>query len=215
MTDSERQQILKMIQDGKISAEQGLVLMQALEEEPERDGVSVEPAVVEAGSGQPASKNAVFESGHKSDPEFDRKINQFRSLWMIPLWVGVVITIAGAYWMYAALQANAWGFWFFLAWLPFLLGVALTALALSSRSSRWIYINIRQKPGETPQRIVLTFPLTLVSWVLQFARFRIPEQNFGAADQVMDAIFVSTQSDGPFLVDVDDEDGEHVQVYIG
>ena len=215
MTDSERQQILKMIQDGKISAEQGLVLMQALEEEPERDGVSVEPAVVEAGSGQPAPKNAVFESGHKSDPEFDRKINQFRSLWMIPLWVGVVITIAGAYWMYAALQANAWGFWFFLAWLPFLLGVALTALALSSRSSRWIYINIRQKPGETPQRIVLTFPLTLVSWVLQFARFRIPEQNFGAADQVMDAIFVSTQSDGPFLVDVDDEDGEHVQVYIG
>ena len=35
MTDSERQQILKMIDDGKISAEQGLILMQALDHEPE------------------------------------------------------------------------------------------------------------------------------------------------------------------------------------
>jgi len=95
------------------------------------------------------------------------------------------------------------------------LGVAITALAFSSRSSRWIYINIKQKPGETPQRIVLVFPLTLVSWILKFARFSIPDQNLGAADQVMDAIFASTQSSEPFLVDVDDEDGEHVQVYIG
>ena len=215
MTDSERQQILKMIQDGKISAEQGLVLMQALDEEPEDHETPLAPPVSDDVIVEPPLASDPLESGQKSDPEFDRKINKFRRLWIIPLWSGVFITIAGAYWMYTALQANAWGFWFFLAWLPFLLGVALTALALSSRNSRWIYINVTQRPGESPHRIVLAFPLALVSWVLQFARFSIPEQNLGAADQVMDAIMASTKSTEPFLVDVNEEDGEHVQVYIG
>ena len=91
----------------------------------------------------------------------------------------------------------------------------LTALAFSSRSSRWIYINIKQKPGETPQRIVLAFPLALVSWGLQFARVSINEHERGAADQVMNALFASTRSSEPLMVDVNDEDGEHVQVYIG
>ena len=53
MTDSERQQILKMIEDGKISAEQGLVLMQALAEDepdnaqavPELPGAETAPQV--------------------------------------------------------------------------------------------------------------------------------------------------------------------------
>ena len=215
MTDSERQQILKMIQDGKISAEQGLVLMQALEEEPEDNLVPAELSGPDVTPSEAPEKGFLIDEGHKSDPEFDRKINRFRSLWTIPLWFGVAITVVGAYWMYTALQTTGWSFWFFLAWLPFLLGVLLTALAFSSRSSRWIYINIKQKPGETPQRIVLAFPLALVSWILQFTRHSISERDLGATDQVMNALYASTQSSEPFMVDVTEEDGEHVQVYIG
>ena len=91
----------------------------------------------------------------------------------------------------------------------------LTVLAFSSQSSRWIYINILQKPGETPQRIVLLFPLDVVTWVLQFAKFSMPKQDFGPVEQVMNAIVASNKLTEPFLVDVHDEDGEHVQVYIG
>ena len=215
MTDSERQQILKMIQDGKISAEQGLVLMQALDEEPEDLAEKTELPEPEVIPSEEPGKNILIDNAPKSDPEFDRKINRFRSLWAVPLWLGVIITVVGAFWMYTSLQASGWGFWFFLAWLPFTLGVLLTALAFSSRSSRWIYINIKQKPGETPQRIVLAFPLSLVSWVLQFARFSVPSRDIGSMDQVMSAIQASTQSSEPFMVDVNDEDGQHVQVYIG
>lgn len=215
MTESERQQVLKMIQDGKINAEQGLVLMRALDEEPEDETKPEELVVTETPVTLIPETSGKVESEPRSNPDFDRKINHFRSLWIIPLWLGVGITVLGAYWMYISLQTAGFGFWFFFAWLPFLFGVLLTALSFSSRSSRWIYINIRQKPGETPQRIVLAFPLSLVSWVLKFARQNVPNREQGSVDQVMNAINESTHTSEPFMVDVNEEDGEHVQVYIG
>jgi hypothetical protein len=214
MTDSERQQILKMIEDGKITAEEGLKLMQALGEEPEDDSTPELPAgdeipsfITEAGDQAEGEK--------KADPEFDRKLNRFRSLWTIPLWIGVAITVAGAYWMYASMQASGFGFWFYCSWLPFLLGVLMVALAFSSRTSRWIYVNVKQKPGETPQRIVIAFPLSIVSWLMTFVKGKIPEREHGAMDEVMGAIVNSTKSTEPLMVDVHEDDGEHVQVYIG
>lgn len=215
MTDSERQQILKMIEDGKITAEEGLKLMQALGEEPEEDesmpelptGAEIPSFITEPGGEAEEEK--------KSDPEFDRKLNRFRSLWTIPLWIGVAVTVAGAYWMYAAMQVSGFGFWFYFSWLPFLLGVLVMALAFSSRTSRWIYVNVKQKPGQTPQRIVIAFPLSLVSWLMTFAKGKIPERERGATDDVMRAIFESTKSTEPLMVDVNEDGGEHVQVYIG
>jgi hypothetical protein len=211
MTDSERQQILKMIEDGKITAEEGLTLMQALGDEPEADEVPAGdeiPALVTEPGGE-------AESEKKADPEFERRINRFRSLWMIPLTIGIVITVAGAYWMFAALQVSGFGFGFYFAWLPFGLGVLVTAAAFSSRTSRWIYVNVKQKPGETPQRIVVAFPLSLVSWLMVFAKGYLPERERGAAEEVMGAIFESTHSTEPLMVDVEETGGEHVQVYIG
>jgi len=160
MTDSERQQVLKMIEDGKISAEQGLILMQALDAPPEDGSVdgSEDAAQSKILEGLPEpvgtadslnlSGNSKAESEKepaRSDPDFERKLNRFRNLWVVPLWVGVTITVCGAYGMYAALRSGGLGFWFYFAWLPFLLGVLVTALAFSSRSSRWIYINVQQK----------------------------------------------------------------------
>lgn len=224
MTDSERQQILKMIEDGKISPQQGLVLMQALDEAPEDEvsiqaaepGLTVVPAAAPAAEmPNPPLAGAQAQAQPASDPEFDRKVNRFRRLWVIPLWVGIGLTIAGAYWMYTALQSAGMGFWFFFAWLPFLCGVLLTAAAFSSRTSRWIYINVRQKPGESPQHIVLAFPLSLASWALQFARFSPGLRESGASDDILRALTQSIGSAEPLFVDVHEEDGEHVQVYIG
>jgi hypothetical protein len=220
MTDSERQQILKMIADGKISAEEGLKLMQALDGEPDPEDDESLPLMIEAEAPGHSSIDSDFSAAdepdmHKTDPEFDRKLNRFRSLWIIPLWLGVAITVAGAYWMYSALQSAAgMGFWFYFSWLPFLLGVMITAAAFSSRTSRWIYVNVKQKPGETPQRIVFAFPLSLVGWGINLARRNIPARERGAMEEVMHAVIDSTRSDEPLMVDVN-EDGEHVQVYIG
>ena len=205
MTDTERQQVLKMVDDGKITAEEGLKLMQALDQ----DSATEELDFVETGSGG----EATGEVG--GGPEFDRKINRFRRLWMIPLWAGVLLTVLSAWWMYAALQSSGLGFWFYCAWLPFLLGVAVVALGFDSRTSRWIYVNVHQKPGEKPQRIVVSFPLSPVSWLVSLFGSYIPAEQKGAVEDVMQAVFKSTKSDEPLFVDVHDEDGQHVQVYIG
>jgi hypothetical protein len=202
MTDSERQQVLKMVEDGKITAEEGLKLMQALDE----DSTAEEIEIVEAG--QAAGQV-------KSDPDFDHKLDRFRRLWMIPLGAGILLTVASAWWMYAALQSSGLGFWFYFSWLPFLLGVALVAIGFDSRTSRWIYVDVQQKPGETPQRILISFPLSPVTWLVSLFGSYIPAEQKGAVDDVMRAIFKSTKSDEPLLVDVHDEDGQRVQVYIG
>jgi hypothetical protein len=216
MTDSERQQILRMIDEGKITAEQGLILMQALGDEPESDDLPelLDNQLPSAPASGSFSEDETEPEHRTTDPEFDRKVNRFRRLWVIPLWIGVAITISGAYWMYASLQASGFGFWFYCAWLPFILGVLVTVIGFSSRTSRWIYVNIKQKPGQTPQRIVFAFPLSLVSWVVNFFRFSIPNRERGAVEEVMRAVFDSTKSIEPLMVDVD-EDGEHVQIYIG
>jgi hypothetical protein len=215
MTDGERQQILKMIHDGKITAEQGLVLMRALDEEPEDQPAPAQPpeADLSPTPGIEPTTPAGVES--RVNPELERKINHFRRLWTIPLVIGVAITVLGAYWMNLALQTSGFGFWFLLAWIPFLLGVLVIALAYASRSSRWLYINIQQKPGESPQRIVLAFPLPLVQWGMQLASKNTRIRDGRSTNQVMAALFAGTQSGEPLTVDVNDENGEHVQVYIG
>jgi hypothetical protein len=218
MTDSERQQILKMIADGKITAAEGLKLMQALEESPEGED---EPALLE--SDAEAGAISVTEPAGEADGEkekreafFARKVDRFRRLWIFPLTFGILVTIGAAYWMYAALErAGSLGFWFFCASLPLALGVLVTALAFSSRESRWLYLNVKQKPGETPQRIVISFPMNLVTWLFNVFGNFMPGRERERTGMVMDAFAQSISSDEPVLIEVHDDDGEDVQVYIG
>jgi hypothetical protein len=208
--EDEHQKILQMIEDGKISPEQGLTLMQALGGESQPDSETSqtpEPEVVSPSSG--------FENHPIGDPGFERKLSRFRKLWVIPLGLGVAITVTGAYWMFAAMRSGGFGFWFYASWLPFLLGVLLTALGFSSRTSRWVYLNVKQKPGESPQRIMLAFPLAWVSGLVSLAKSNIPEREGFAVNEVMNALSSGTGTSDPLLVDVHDKDGQHVQVYIG
>jgi hypothetical protein len=216
MTDSERQQILKMIQDGKITAAEGLTLMQALEETPVEEQAALpegdpaaEPVVTMAPVGEADGEK------EKREAFFARKVNRFRRLWVIPLSFGILVTVGGAYWMYSALEKAGMGFWFFCASLPLALGVLVTALAFSSRGSRWLYLNVKQKPGERPSRIVISFPMNLVTWLLSVFGGAMPGKEREKAGMVMDAFQQSISSDEPILIEVDEADGEHVQVYIG
>ena len=211
MTNSERQQILKMIEDGKITPEEGLKLMQALEQEPAEDAAPiVEPAPNFSAGPEPEVDPSV-----KAD--FEHRVNRFRKLWTIPLWIGVFVTIGGAALMYAALDRSGMGFWFFCSWFPFLIGVGFIALAVGSHKARWLYLNVKQKPGEKPQRIVLAFPLPigLINWAVNTFGHNIPRDAQTKTTDVVNLVFNNLSSDEPLFVDVHDDDGEHVQVYIG
>lgn len=237
--EDERRLILEMIDNGKISAEDGLRLLQALPvDEQEEDEfpdtfypedelkiiVSGEPAAVEY---SPIIEAATSESPeHEYDqdytstgetkssmPDFDR----WRRYWIYPLWIGVGITVVGSLLMFWAAQATGLGFWFFCAGIPFTLGIVILVLAWQSRTAHWLHLRVQQKPGEWPRTIAFSFPLPLriSSWFLRTFRTHIPGMEEASVDEVLAALEQSTSPDNPLYIEVDEDDGERVQIYIG
>jgi hypothetical protein len=148
------------------------------------------------------------------DPE---EIQKWKRWWVIPMWVGIAITVIGGMLMYAAFAVNGVGFWFACTWFPFMLGVFVMALAWSSRTAPWLHVRVHQRPGQTPQKIAISFPLPirLAGWGLRTFGHHIPNMDGVDLDGVMHAIDESAKDGTPFFIDVDDEDGERVQVFIG
>ena len=195
-SDNERMQILQMIEDAQITAAEGLRRLDALAGRPE-------PAAAPAEHLPP-------------DPGLDR----WRRWWIVPLWIGAGILLFGALLMFAAYQAGGFGFWFVLAALPFILGVAVMALAASSRSARWLHIRVHSADASRagPRHIALSFPLPirLTAWALRLAGPHIPQLKDRGIDELILALAETTSAESPLYVDVDDgAGGQHVQVYIG
>jgi hypothetical protein len=216
MTDQERNQVLKMIEDGKITPEEGLHLMHVLDqprpnEEPSQ--ASEAPAAQGLGSAAQAKQPDLT-----ADPHIERLKSTARRLWQIPLWIGIFITVLSALGMYAVMHAQGMNFWFYFLLLPLLLGVALTALAAGSRAARWIYVDVHQQPGGHPERIFLGFPLPLrlTAWFLRTFGPWIPDLQKTNVDEVIRVIESGFAGHEPLIVHVDEGDaGERVQVYIG
>ena len=207
MTDkNERIQILEMIKSGVITAEEGARLLQALDEDDRLE--------------ENHEDNLGSLDGDVIEDDYHPDIDRWKRYWVIPLWIGVGTTILGSLLMLWVYQTTGLSFWFACTWFPFLLGVALMAIAWGSRSARWLHVRIQQEPGEWPQNIAFSFPLPLktAAWFMRtFGQF-IPEvQKLGLDfDQLIKYFEDSTTPDTPFYVEVDEGDrGEKVQIYIG
>lgn len=224
MTDQERNQILKMIEDGKITPEEGLRLMQTLEQNPAED----ETRAAEAESGpesgpetgaEKSAKEAAEGSSLEADPKIARIKDIVRRLWLIPLALGVGVTILGGWIMYANMHPASISGWFYCLGLPvLLLGVAVIAAAVGARKARWLFVDVHQKPGEKPGRIFLGFPLPLklTAWCLRNFGHYIPSLGKTNLDEVIQVIESGFSSDEPLIVNVDEGDeGERVRVFIG
>jgi len=206
MSSDEQKQILKMVEDGVISAEEAMTLIKALEETPAEDEIEV--IETEANRGGERSVALEFE-------EVKARAQKFA---MLPLWIGVVFTVLSAYWMYALVRDANYGFWFFCAWFPLLLGLLLVALSSGGLNARWLYLNVDQKSGEWPQHITLGFPLPLglVGWVLRNFGHYMRGMDRANVEGILQALSTMDDLDEPLIVNVDEGDhGEQVQVYIG
>ena len=210
MSAEERKKILQMVQDGKISAEQAASLMLALEADA-ANPAEAEMEVIEAGASS---------RGERIDaPEFEQVKARARRFAMIPLWVGVFLTVFSAWGMYSIQQNSGVNFWFFVLLFPLLLGVLLIALGAGAQNSKWLYVNVdRRNADEWPRNITLGFPLPLglTAWFLRTFGHNIQGMKHTNVDEIIQILDATGKSGAPLIINANDnEDGEHVQVYIG
>ena len=226
MSSDEQKQILKMVETGKISADEAMKLIKAIESDSEGDEVEViepEATILRPESVEGHRPFAGSPSGDvagrvgASDPEFEQIKARARRFAGISLAIGVLFTVLASYWLFVLVQNSSYGFWFALAWLPLLLGILLIALSAGGMNARWLYVNVEQAPGERPQHITLGFPipLGLVAWVLRNFGQYVRGMDHQRVEEIL-TLLSTADAHGPLIVNVDEgERGERVQVYIG
>ena len=221
MSSEERKKILEMVAVGKISAEEAAKLMRALDEDadPEEESVEDEVEVVESHASPGYESDASSESRRTEAPEFDQIKSRAQQFALIPLWIGIFITVFSAWAIYAIQQKAGVNFWFYCMTIPMLLGVLLIVLGAGGRSSRWIYVDVDRrdaKPGDGPRHITLGFPapLGLVAWVFDNFGHNIHGMNKDKVEGIVQMMNATRDSKEPLMINVDDDDA-HVQLYIG
>ena len=219
MDQDKRIEILRKVENGEMSAEDGLLRLRELEAVLDTNAQDHQLMPVEPPT-TPRRENQSVGDDHRESTQvrqYADELNHWKRWWMIPFWVGVGITVVGAglvYWGYRATHFG-WGFW--LAWLPFIFGMIVMMLGWQSQKSRWLHIRIRQKPGEKPGLIVISIPLPLrlAAWFIHSFGPFIPNLRDKGLDEILIALEQTVSPEAPFYVNVDDEDGEHVEVFIG
>ena len=211
MSSEERKKILQMVEDGKVSAGDAAKLMLALDEDAESADAEIE--VIQTGASQG------FESTEA--PEFEEIKSRARRFSLIPLWIGVFITVISAWVIYGIQQNGGANFWFYCMVLPLLVGVLLITLGAGGRSARWIYVDVDRpyaKRGDGPRRITLGFPLPLgiIDWFFRTFGNYFQGLSKGRVEGIIQLMNVTRDSNEPFILNVDDsDDGEHLRIFIG
>lgn len=210
MSSEERRKILQMVEEGKITAQEAANLMRTLEAEEPEAGVEV----IEPG---PASG---FPETETSAPEFEEVKARARHFMLIPLWVGILITILSAWGIYEIQNDFGTNYWWICLLFPLFLGILFIVIGAGGQSSRWLYVNVDRRYAEDwPKNITLAFPLPLglTAWFLRNFGHHIQGLRHTNVDDIIQILEATKKSEAPLIVNVDDDNerGERVQVYIG
>lgn len=216
MVEKAERKIMDMIEQGHISAEEGLRLINAMSNHREPGSKEAEAVLVTPEKVEISPEDVIEPAPPRISEAEMARMNRLKRWWILPFGIGLLITILGAIWMYSGYLANGFGWGFWLAWIPFLLGIAIIAVSYQTSRSVWLHVRIKQKPGETPQRISISLPIPikLTSWFFSAFGDKIP----GLKDQPIDnfsEILETLSPEEPFYVHVDEDDGEEVEVFIG
>lgn len=194
--EPEHKAILRLVQEGKITAEDAARLLDAMgagvddtQERPLPDEATVMPEPQAAG--QPRRARSPY--------------------WLFLLLFGLGWTLAGA-----ALTLWALGSGWMALTVPFLLvGLAILSLGAASRDATWLSVRVTDAEGRRKFALDFPLPLPVVAWGVRMAHPFIPQFRDTAVDELILALQGSGAAGQLLLVDViDHESGERVQVRV-
>ncbi len=218
--DEERLIILRRIELGDISVADGMKILDAIEGRAYANETTGPQADETGGQDDPAGEPLDSPSVEvlKSDRPADR-VDMRDPRWKAWSWITfgifVLLTAMSAVWMAQGWMFHPWSWGFWLAWIPFLVGVLGM---IATYNARWLHVRIQQAPGERPQRIAISLPLPLglVSFILPFVSRWVPaEVNGQDLGELIHEMNNSLSGQEPLHVLVDDQNGRKVEVYIG
>jgi hypothetical protein len=197
--------VLQMLEDGSITAEEAETLLAAIGQE-------------ERGTGYVDGENITPDMPKAVPYETPPERTRFRRFWKIPFFIAagsLLLSAFGLALMYqSAGQVALIGF--ICVWGIFLVALLATVLMLMVRKAPWFHLRIQEING---RRFAISFPLplSLARWILPIAKIFVPDEQ--AAYLEMAAAIVKQMTNDPdqepIMIDVEDEDGDRVQVYFG
>lgn len=200
-------QILKMLEEGRITAEEADRLLTAVGPERSVGQVAGDPVITTQLEDEPGPTQA-------DPPEYGR----FRGLWRIPFIIAagsLLLSGLGLAFMYQADERVA-TLGFLCVWSIFLLAFLATLLLLFARRAPWLHLRVQEQDGRR-FAISLPLPLGLAHWIIGFARAFVPDKQAAHLDTA-DAFVTAMREDPnrqPIIIDVDDDDGDKVEIFIG
>ncbi len=206
MTSEEsKYEILKKVEDGTLSVEEGAELLEILERPKSTD------------SSQEINE-PIPPMNHSADVEPTKVSGCWKAAWSMILTGGAVLTAFSAFWIYQGYQKAGlgWGFW--LSWIPFIIGLLVTIFGWILMESPWMQIRVRSSENEKSTNINFSMPvpLKLASWVMRtFGQYMPQEVQERGVEEMIDEIERSIDRGEPFQIEVDDkEDGDQVYIHI-
>lgn len=199
-------EVLRMIEEGTITAEEGERLLSAMTggaaagDQPEpmttADTEPISPAVDETGETAPAGTPS-----------------RWQRIWIYPF-VGGIALLA----LMGSLTDRLIDGGTRLGWLTctiplMIFGGLMAWLAWWSTGARWLHLRIRDK--EKQIKISLPVPLRLAAWLVRLARPWVPQFRDTAVDELILSLAEMDNEEGILMVEVDEGEGERVQVYFG
>jgi hypothetical protein len=219
-TSEERQQVLQMIAEGKITAEEGARLLAALNGAPAPALLPAEPQSMDAPApgepaDQPQSAYAPEQEVVTPPPPIEAQLPNTRHWWLMVFGISLVVLLTGGLVMAGTMSAGAVCLALFCA-VPLLFAgtIGLLVAALAHRGP-WVHIRVKHdRPGEP--NINFSVPLDLGVVAVRMAEPFVPQMRNTGVDDVIVSLKDNVKRDQPLVIDVhDDEDGEHVQVIVG
>lgn len=201
MNQDERLQILQMVEDGIITPAEAENLLNALDE----------PGAESAPPPKKKKRGPVVD-----DDDLMPDMSRFRRYWEYPFMVGLILLAVSGF-CATSTPSPLLGF---CGWAVFVVALLVAMIGWASQWSPWVHVRIHEHDG-TRIAVSLPLPLRLIGLLTDIVMvFVRPFASRETVENIETAVsFVSMLEgesfDEPIVVEVLEDDGDHIEVYMG